>query len=310
MVFWIKRTVLLVVSIFFGLLAIAWASFVLMVLSDWKLNGGWFSFVLGLALFAGSGWITRKSWVLFKAEGVKQREAGAETEAGIVHKKMDPETVYKIKMGVSAAAVVAGVAMIASSRDDLFEAGPPLLVFGLIFMFAFWRSHKKKTVQAQKAASEAALQARIAKVGAMTELPVLEPYSIMMRAGELCHYQAVASVLIIKNQVVGRTGGSGGVSVRVAKGLTLHRGRGASRTIRQDISYIYPGILSITNQRIIMTGDQGFECPLPKLTSLLPYNRYEGITLQFGRSAYTLLMDEPFVVPKILELIQTQQKAK
>lgn len=306
--FWIKRTVLLFVLIFFGLWTIAWASFVLMVLSDWKLNGGWFSFVLGLALFAGSGWITRKSWMLFKAEGVKHRET--EAEAGIVHKKMDPETVYKIKMGVSAAAVVAGVAMIASSRDDLFEAGSPLLVLGLIFMFAFWRSHKKKTVQAQKDASEAALQARIAEVGAMTELPVLEPYAIMMHAGELCHYQAVASVLIIKNQVVGRTGGSGGVSVRVAKGLTLHSGRGASRTIRQDISYTYPGILSITNQRIIMTGDQGFECPLSKLTSLLPYNRYEGITLQFGRSTYTLLMDEPFVVPKILELIGSRSSVQ
>lgn len=302
--YWVKRIVFLAVSIFCGVWTVAWAAFVLMVLSDWKLGGGWFSFVLGFALFAGGGWVTRKSWQLYKMEGAKQKEA--DQAAGIIRKKMSPETKYKIKIGVSAAAVVAGIAMMASSDDDLFEAGAPLLMFGLIFMFAFWRSHKKKTVQAQKDASEAALQARIAEVGAMTELPVLEPYAIVTHPGELCHYQAAASVLVIKNQVVGRTGGSGGVSVRVAKGLTLHSGRGASQSIRKDVAYTYPGILTITNQRMIMTGEKGFEYPLLKITSMVPYNRYDGITLQFGRSTFTLLLDEPFVIPKILELIGAQ----
>lgn len=306
--YWVKRIVFLIVSIFCGVWTAAWAAFVLMVLSDWKLGGGWFSFVLGFALFASGGWVTRKAWQLFKMEGAKQKEA--DQAAGIIRKKMSPETKYKIKIGVSAAAVVAGIGMVTSPDGVVFTYGVFLLILGACFCIGFMSSHKKKTIQAQKDASEAALQARIAEVGAMTELPVLEPYAIVTHPGELCHYQAAASVLVIKNQVVGHTGGSGGVSVRVAKGLTLHSGRGASQSIRKDVAYTYPGILTITNQRMIMTGEKGFEYPLIKITSMVPYNRYEGITLQFGRSTFTLLLDEPFVIPKILELIGSQSAAQ
>lgn len=296
------RKILLGIAMF--LCAIYTVSFVVMAItsfSNWKLSENIFSFFACILSAALCAWLFWKARRAFKA-GPKSKPGG-EPGADTARKTMAPETAYRIKIGVSAAAAVAGVAMIASSDEDLFEAGPPLLMFGLIFMLVFWRSHSKRTKREQAAAAEAALQARIAEVGAMTELPVLEPYAIVTHAGEVCHYQAAASVLIIKNQVVGRTGGSGGVSVRVAKGLTLHSGRGASQAIRKDIPYTYPGILTITNQRMIMTGEKGFEYPLMKITSMVPYNRYDGIILQFGRSTFTLLMDEPFAVPKILELI-------
>lgn len=147
-------------------------------------------------------------------------------------------------------------------------------------------------------------RARAEAIMGITEIPVVPaPLAIMLKEGEICHFQRAASVLIVKNEVVGRTGGYGGVSIRVARGVTLHSGRTAGRTIRDDVAHTYPGIFSMTSSRFIMTGEKGFEKPIDKLTSCVPYGNMDGITLQFGRSVYTLLMEDNFWVPKILELM-------
>ena len=157
-----------------------------------------------------------------------------------------------------------------------------------------------------KSDSSLNIEGKINEVGSLTELPIVStPYSVVLHSGEVCHYQDNASVLVIKNEVVGHTRGSGGVSVRVAKGLTLHSGSSRGTSIRQDVSYKYPGLFTMTNQRIIMTGEKGFDQPIGKLTSMVPYNGFQGITLQFGKSSYTILMAEPFWVPKIVELLQS-----
>lgn len=150
-------------------------------------------------------------------------------------------------------------------------------------------------------------QQRMQDVLSMTSLPV-EPYpeAIILNDGEICHYQIPAVSVVVKNQVVGRSGGGGGVSVRVAKGVTLHSGRSSGKTIRDDVPYFYGGVFSITNQRIIMTGEKGFDYPVNKLTSIVPYNYAsgDGVTLQFGRSTHNLLVDEPYWIGKIVELIR------
>lgn len=64
----------------------------------------------------------------------------------------------------------------------------------------------------------------------------------------------------------------------------------------------------MTSQRIIMTGEKAFEYPLSKLTTLTPYYQFQGITLQFGKSTHTILMDEPYWVPKIIDLIHKNSK--
>lgn len=181
-----------------------------------------------------------------------------------------------------------------------------LLALGALFTYLGYLSRKK--TKANSAAALALRQQRLAEAQAMIELPVIPcPVGLMLKPGERCCYQSAASVLVIKNQVVGHAGGSGGVSVRVAKGVTLHSGRSAGRTIRQDVAYTYPGIFSITDQRFVMTGEKGFEYPLEKLTSILPYNGYEGATLQFGRSSFTLLMDESFWIAKMIDLINADK---
>lgn len=184
------------------------------------------------------------------------------------------------------------------------EAMGFLVVFALLTALFVWLALKPKkkkrdsaeAYEEQRRRAEAAMQA--------TEIPVVPaPLAIVLKEGEICHFQRAASVLIVKNEVVGRTGGYGGVSIRVARGVTLHSGRTAGRTIRDDVAHTYPGIFSMTSSRFIMTGEKGFEKPIDKLTSCVPYGNMDGITLQFGRSVYTLLMEDNFWVPKILELM-------
>lgn len=188
------------------------------------------------------------------------------------------------------------------------------IVFAILCIFIVrWenkqKAKKKQELELQKQKMWETKRARMNEVSALKELPVVSaPMVIVLKDDEVCHYQSSATSLVIKNQVVGRTGGSGGVSIRVAKGVTIHSGRSAGQTIRENVPYYYPGILSVTNQRIIMTGENGFDQPLNKLTALIPYNGFEGITLQFGKSNYTLLMDEPYWIPKIMDLLRVGVK--
>lgn len=262
-------------------------------------------YVLIVALF---GWICRKSFSAFRA---KPNSSGFSHIAMEPRKHLDEGIQFKIKMAVCLVAIVAGLVMVVSGDKDLLEAGIPLALLGLIFAFGFSHSHKKWMKQERETRernqAQVALQTSINRVSAMTALPVVNPISVILRPGKICHYQESASVLQVKNEVVGHTSGSAGVSVRVAKGLTLHSGGSRDYAIRQAVSHLHPGLFTIMNQRFIMTGEKGFDHPLSKLTAMTPYNGYEGITLQFGRSVYTVIMDEPYIVPKIWDLLQLKQ---
>ena len=254
------------------------------------------------------GWLTRKCWNAYRKTARKdsaQQQEQMENREGL-----SPQTRLKIKVGISLAAAGCGVVMVLKGSESQVEAGAPLILFGLVFAIGFIWSHRKKIAQEKREQARAALQARMEEVRALTELPVVEPRSVLLHPGEVCHYQAYASVLQIKNKVVGYTSGSGGVSVRVAKGVTLHSGNSRGHAIRQEVPQLYSGLFTITDQRFIMTGEKGFERPFSKLTALDLYNGIEGVTLQFGRSSYTVLMEEPFWVPKIIELLQRKSAAK
>lgn len=211
---------------------------------------------------------------------------------------------------------------IISIVDPMLPSGGTNMIPVTIFLAALtalfvWLAIKKpKPSKKQRAAMEAqqaeeARKARIAEVEAVTELPVIvAPVSVVLRPGEVCHYQTPASVVEIKERVVGYSGGSGGISVRVAKGVTLHSGRSRSTPIRADVAKEYPGFFTMTDQRMIMTGEKGFDHPLTKLTSMTPWNGFQGIILQFGRSSYIVEMDESYWIPKIIDLLNEQRLAQ
>lgn len=189
----------------------------------------------------------------------------------------------------------------------IFSAITVLLIWGasrpINYASRYQKKQPKQTPIQQHQSSEAMRAQRIAEINSMTELPVISaPVSVVLKKGEICHYQTPANILIVKNQVVGHTGGYRGASIRVAKGLTLHTGGSRGQTIRQDVQYKYPGILTITSQRIIMTGDKGFDYSIDKLTSFTKY--VDGVGIQFGNKNYTLTIGEPHWPDKILSLIQ------
>lgn len=187
-------------------------------------------------------------------------------------------------------------------KTDLF-----LILFFVVLMVFFIRCAIKVSSSSTKKSEEtiqSSLEEKLKQVDSMKTLSLVDsPRSIILKPNEECYFQVEAKTLIVKNKVVGRTGGYRGASVRIAKGFTVHTGGSRGQSIRQDVSSYFPGLFTITNQRIIMTGEKGFDLPLQKLTSLTPYS--DGVSLQFGKSTYTVLMDEPYWVQKIIHLIQS-----
>ena len=143
----------------------------------------------------------------------------------------------------------------------------------------------------------------IAEYEAMDAPPVVQPKGIFLKDGEICHFQVPASVVVKKNVVVGYDGKSGGVSFRLAKGVSVRTGGSRATPIRQDVATFYPGSFVITNKRIIMTGEKGFEHTLSRLSTITEFSDNSGLVLQFGKSIYTIKMDKPYLVRVIINLI-------
>lgn len=193
-----------------------------------------------------------------------------------------------------------------------YQAGDYIILFLMYALFLFLAivllkkafKPQNSIAKSQNNLSQSNWDEGVKKAAQITGLPVVSfPEAILLKPDEVCHYQSFAKVGIVKNQVTGRTGGYGGVSFRIAKGVTLHSGSSGGKSIRENVLYTYPGIFSMTNQRIIMTGEKGFEYPIAKLTAMTPYQGKSGITLQFGKISHSLLMSEPYWVPKIIDLL-------
>lgn len=197
-----------------------------------------------------------------------------------------------------------------SFEDDTVEVCTVFLVLGvLLIAHACFRRYRARVKERKK--REAELQSKLSEVAAVEALPVVDfPFAIVLKPGEVCHYQTDASTVVTKEKIVGYTGSNGGISVHVARGVTLHSGASRGKAIRQNVATDYPGLFTITNQRMIMTGEKGFDKPINKLTAFSPFGNFDGVILQFGTSQYILRMAEPYWVPKILELINKEQTIK
>lgn len=105
--------------------------------------------------------------------------------------------------------------------------------------------------------------------------------NLMLKPGEKCYYSSPATYVKTKNVVVGYTGGSRGTSIRVMKGMSIRVGASKSAPVRGDVSERTPGILSITNQRVVFSGNKGsFDKKFSSISAVTPYK--DGITFQFG----------------------------
>lgn len=123
-------------------------------------------------------------------------------------------------------------------------------------------------------------------------LPQVPAIGLILRYGEMCYAADPVQTAKPKNVVTGYSGSSGGMSVRVAKGVTLRSGSSRGKPIRKTILEKSAGTLFITNQRIVASAPQyGFE---KKLSDLTAYNLLsDGLNLMFGKQSYLILTGRP-----------------
>ena len=125
---------------------------------------------------------------------------------------------------------------------------------------------------------------------------------VFLKNSEIAVYHSVASLQITKNRVVGRRGGYGGASVRIAKGLSVHTGRYSGTPVYGDVIQDFSGELIITTQRIIFTSrDKGFEISFAKLTNYSLEG--VGVIFQTGSKVYYLSLPRPYLAYSALSII-------
>lgn len=132
-------------------------------------------------------------------------------------------------------------------------------------------------------------------------LPVVSS-NVMLSDGEVCHYCGTATHIKTKNVVVGYSGGSCGASIRIAKGMSVRVGTQKTAPIRGNVQERTPGVLSITNKKIVFSGNRGsFDKKITALSSVTPYQN--GIAFQFGSQQYPLETSESEYIYEILARI-------
>lgn len=133
-------------------------------------------------------------------------------------------------------------------------------------------------------------------------LPIILTSNVLLSNGEICHYCGPATFVKTKNVVVGYSGGSRGSSIRIAKGMSVKVGAHKASPIRGDVQEKTDGVLSITNKRVVFSGNKGaFDKKISTLSAITPYKN--GIAFQFNDKQYPLETKEPEYVYEILARI-------
>lgn len=137
------------------------------------------------------------------------------------------------------------------------------------------------------------------------EKRIISNPSISLKEGEVCFYSGKAAAYHEKNVVTGRTSSGAGVSLRVAKGVSVRTGGGGSKNIRETIGESFEGTLYLTNFRIILLAPKyGFDVMIPKITSVS--TRSDGLQLFEGSKCHSVLTSD---VNKILSTIELMNRA-
>lgn len=184
----------------------------------------------------------------------------------------------------------------------------PAIIFAIIAFVMFKKAHKGRQMKIQRRKDEYNKQNRTF----LTEdelnsiasgiLPKIQKAPIIPAEGEVVHFYAPAGRYITKKKAVGRTGSGGGISVRVAKGVSLRSGGGASTTIYGNVTDGFIGQVVLTNQRIIFIAKQnGFECKLKTISSITKED--DGTMIQSGAKTYRLVVEKQGYFDKALSMV-------
>ncbi len=134
-------------------------------------------------------------------------------------------------------------------------------------------------------------------------LPNVFGTGIVLKDNETAYFNSSANLITSTERVVGRTGRSSGISVRVARGVTLHSGSSSGRPIYGRVEQTYKGSLIITSNRIVFLNPlKGFEVKTDKITAITPYSN--GIGIQAGNKSYTLVVPYNDYAIRVLNMMR------
>jgi hypothetical protein len=128
------------------------------------------------------------------------------------------------------------------------------------------------------------------------------PGEIILNAGESLFTILSASRVVTHKGIVGHTGGGGGLSLRVAKGLTVHSGKNESKYIRGNIDDSYDGKLFFTNHRLVFLAKQnGFECGLKDVSAVT--SEYSSVDIHAKGKTYQIRIGNPSLVAEFVKTL-------
>lgn len=139
-------------------------------------------------------------------------------------------------------------------------------------------------------------------------LPVIENHNLFL-GNDTLHYLESVTLIESKNKVVGHTGKSAGLSLRVAKGVTLRTGGYGGNAIYDDVVTTFNGKMAVTNDKIIFVNQgKGFEIKLNNISLIEPYE--DGVVIQAKTKSYPLLLDEPRYFMELIRMLTTATSTK
>lgn len=188
------------------------------------------------------------------------------------------------------AAAFLGLGLCIDDSNDLSfkRAVVAIIVVFAVLSYLLIRSvtHKKKKEVAVQETYKSYMTPESLEKLCSGNLPQITNVPVILGTGEVAHYFAPARRYITKTKAVGRTGGSGGISVRIAKGVSVHSGRSASQTVYGEVTDTFNGNIVLTNRRLVfISQENGFDLKLSSISAIIP----GPLTLiQSGAKSYTM----------------------
>lgn len=230
----------------------------------------------------------------------------------------------KIFFGISLV-IIALIGYIGGGKtNDTFN----LVFFGILLIVGIFLiiSGGKKKVSKKKEFINPYVNVLLYQNGG--KFPKVNYSNVFLQPGEWIIYAVPAQSFIEKEQVVGYTGGSAGVSVRVAKGISVRSGSSKGRPVRQNIKKFNDGDYVVTNRRILfISQNDGFEFNLKKISAtkmiaidafiIISGNKQKNICvdesqLKYAFSTTTFAINEtniyPEGIPQPPELMREKQQ--
>ena len=143
--------------------------------------------------------------------------------------------VWKI-FGALSLVLAAVAALVSATTAPEYKTGAEwviALLFVALAVFLFWQGAKSsagKKAKRQGGNGTYMTEQELQQIQGGV-LPALASVPVVLGEGEVAHFFAPARRYVTKKKAVGRTGSGGGVSVRVAKGVSVRSGGGASQTV-------------------------------------------------------------------------------